>query len=390
MSTNVNQPTAPAAPRPTLARRIGRTALAATLGIVSFGALAFAGLSASTAAEPLAPSPTSTDQPPAPTKGARVVAIILGRSGSDTADVFAPYEVFSSSPSFSVYTVADTHEPAPMDGGLSVVPSYTFAELAAGRAPKPDLIVVPAVNDPFGPSEEAARTFLADYYSEGGPVLGVCAGSRLLAASGVLDGLRATSHWSRISALESSNPAVTWERGQRYLQDGRVTTTGGVTSSIAGSLKVMADLAGPAEAIRVGNLINYPGWSLDGPTAMPAQSFAVGDLAVLANAAFPWGRPSIDIQLKDGIDEIDAAALFEVYNYSQAAAVRAVSESGIVTMRHGLVIRTATGSSDQAALVPGAVESYGGLHGFDPAFEQLSRTTSPAGSLLWPRCSSTR
>ncbi len=195
---------------------------------------------------------------------------------------------------------------------------------------------------------------MTSQYRAGGRVLGICAGSRLLAASGILDGLRATSHWSRISALEASSPAVTWIRGQRYVQDGRVTTTGGVTSSIAGSLKVMADLAGAAEAARVGTLINYPGWSLDAPSAMPAQSFAVGDVPVLANAAFPWGRPTIDVQLEDGVGEIDAAALFEVYSYSQAAAATSLSKTGVITTRHGLVIRTATsGSPTHQVVVPG-------------------------------------
>ncbi|HEY3545370.1 MAG TPA: DJ-1/PfpI family protein [Propionicimonas sp.] len=378
MSPTAGQAATPAAPRPSLAGRIGRTTVAVALGIISFGALAFAGLTISRAEASPPSLPGTTGPRPTPADGAIVVAVVLGRSGSDTADAFAPFEVFGSSPAFSVYTVADSLEPAPMEGGLSVVPSYTFDDVAAGTAPAPDVIVVPAVNSPAGPEEQAARDFVTRQFRDGGRVLGICAGSRLLAASGVLDGLRATSHWSRISALEASNPAVTWIRGQRYVQDGRVTTTGGVTSSIAGSLKVMADLAGAAEATRVGTLINYPGWSLDAPSAMPAQSFAVGDVPVLANAAFPWGRPTIDVQLEDGVGEIDAAAVFEVYSYSQAASATALSKTGEITTRHGLLVRTAAiGLPKREVVVPGSVTSRGGLHGFDAAFEQLSRTTGP-------------
>lgn len=365
---------------PTLARRIGRTTVGATLGIATFAGLAVAGMSVSAAEASPAPLPANNTGPRTPTAaGKLVVAVVLGRSGSDTADVFAPYEVLTSSTAFAVYTIADTTAQASMDGGLSVVPSYTYADVAAGTAPVPDLIVVPAVNSPAGPEEQGARDFVAKQYRAGARVLGICAGSRLLAASGILDGLRATSHWSRIGALETSNPAVTWVRGQRYVQDGRVTTTGGVTSSIAGSLKVMADLAGPAEAARVGKLINYPGWSLDAPVAMPVQSFQAGELSVLANNAFPWARPEFDVQLDDGVGEIDAASLLEVYSYSQAAAANALSTTGTVTTRHGLVVRTvATGSPTHQVLVAGTVASRGGLHGFDAAFEQLSRSTNPA------------
>ncbi|HEX3201984.1 MAG TPA: AraC family transcriptional regulator, partial [Actinomycetes bacterium] len=46
-------------------------------------------------------------------------------------------------------------------------------------------------------------------------VLGVCNGSRLLAAAGLLDGRRATAHWSAIRGLERRRPQVDWVRGQR-------------------------------------------------------------------------------------------------------------------------------------------------------------------------------
>jgi hypothetical protein len=112
---------------------------------------------------------------------------------------------------------------------------------------------------------------------------------------------------------------------------------------------------------------------------MPAQSFAAGDLSVLANNAFPWARPTIDVRLDDGVGEIDAAALLEVYSYSQAAAANALSATGTVTTRHGLVVRTgATGAPTHQLVVAGVVVSKAGLHGFDAAFEQLSRTSQPA------------
>ncbi|MEB0014871.1 hypothetical protein QN416_25060, partial [Glaciimonas sp. Cout2] len=62
-----------------------------------------------------------------------------------------------------------------------------------------------------------------------------------------------------------------------------------MTSSIPGSLKVIADMAGDAEANRVGESVGYPGWKLDGPTAMPVKVFGFEDAAILMNTAFPWG-----------------------------------------------------------------------------------------------------
>jgi hypothetical protein len=69
---------------------------------------------------------------------------------------------------------------------------------------------------------------------------------------------------------------------------------------------------------------------------------------VLINTAFPWVRPTLDIELTDGVGEIDAAALFEVYTYSQATLTRAVSTTGTVRTRHGLVLSAPSRSSSAA------------------------------------------
>lgn len=367
-------------------RRIGMIALSVLIAVVSFATIVVAGIvqsgrPSSAAIPPAEPALTTAQHAAAPPPAGRfVVAVVLGESGSDAADALAPYEVLASSPFFTVYTVAASTRPADLDGGMAVAPEYTFADVESGLAPSPDLIVVPAVNLPDGPEEQAAREFIATRYAAGARVLGICAGSRLLAASGILDGLTATSHWSRIGALEQSRPEVTWVRGQRYVQDGRVTTTGGVTSGIPGTLKLIADMAGAVEATRVGTEVAYPGWSLDAPTSMAAQAFGAEDAAVLLNTAFPWSRPTITVQLNEGVGEIDAAALFAVYTYSQAATTNAASATGTVHTRHGLTIRTGLAGADDDGdtLVAGSFAGHSGFGGLDAAFEQLARTVRPS------------
>lgn len=365
-----------------LARRIGIIALAIIIAVVSFAAIVIAGIarsgepSSTPAAGRLLDHGRQHD-PPLP--GRIIVAVLLGQSGTDAADALAPYEVLASSPRFSVYTVSASARPAAVDGGMAIAPDYTFADVDSGVAPTPDLLVVPAVNQPDGPEELRAREFIADRYSHGARVLGICAGSRLLAASGILDGRTATSHWSRISALQDSRPQVTWVRGERYVQDGRITTTGGVTSGIPGTLQVIADMAGAAEATRIGGQVAYPDWSLDSPTRMPAQSFSARDAGVILNTAFPWSRPTVTIALPEGVGEIDAAALFEVYTYSQAATTEAVSATGTVRTRHGVTIHTRRAATDDdgATLIAGSFPGRAGNGGFDAAIEQLAEATSP-------------
>jgi putative intracellular protease/amidase len=355
-------------------RAFGRATLAAALTLVTAVGLLVVGAMVGTA-QPAVQDLPAPRHPGADRAGKTTVAFVLGASGSDAADVLAPFEVFASSPDVRAYTVAASSAPAALGSGLAIVPDHTFADIEQGSAPPPDLVVVPAVERPDGAEEQPARAFITASARRGARLLGVCAGARLLAASGVLDGHRATSHWSRLGALRTSRPQVDWADGVRYLQDGRITTTAGVTSGIPGSLRVLADLVGAAEAERVGRLVDYPGWRLDHETAIPARSFGAEDLGVLGNLVLPWGRPSIDVRLVDGVGELDAAALLEVYGYSQAARATAVSAAGTVTSRHGLTLRT-TLSAGRPALVAGEARSRAGRGGFDAAFEQLSRDTS--------------
>jgi putative intracellular protease/amidase len=142
-------------------------------------------------------------------EGRLAVAVVLGASGSVITDALGPYEVFARSPTFFVYTVSASRPTAMLSGGLAVVPDYSLADVDAGLAPEPDVVVVPAVAAPSGTKEVPLREWITRRVDRGAHLLGVCNGSRLLAAAGLLDGRRATAHWSRIRSLERSRPQWT-------------------------------------------------------------------------------------------------------------------------------------------------------------------------------------
>jgi putative intracellular protease/amidase len=242
------------------------------------------------------------------------------------------------------------------------------------------------------------RAWVTEQVAAGVRILSVCNGAEVLAAAGLLDERTATAHWSRLGTYAKRYPAVHWVAGKRFVQDGDITSTAGVTSGIPGALRVMADLAGPEEATRVGRLVGYPNWSLTQAPDIPTQSFASTDLPVGLNAVMPWGRPTLGIVLADGIGEIDVASSFEVYDVSYAARPIPLSATGTVTTKHGMVLHTNTVADDPtptALAVPGtagttdldptlrawanrhhvpvdAVHGAGNSPGFDGALEYLS------------------
>ena len=324
---------------PALPGRLARSLRGAALAGASVAGVSAAGALVSVrAAYPRPPraAPPEGWPPPRPVpQGRLTVAVVLGASGSVITDALGPYEVFARSPEFFVYTVS-AGPAAMLSGGLAVVPDYSLGDVDAGTAPEPDVVVIPAVVSPAGSKERPLREWLARRAGRGAHLLGVCAGSRLLAAAGLLDGHRATSHWSRLKGLQRSRPQVDWVRGQRYVQDGKITTTAGVTSGVFGALRLVQQLTGATEAQRVGRELAYPGWSLDGPTGIPAQRPAPRDLTNLLAALAPWRRPAVGVGLAEGVGELDVAAPFEVYASSFAARTVPIAAGRTVTTRHGL------------------------------------------------------
>ncbi|MFE7531713.1 DJ-1/PfpI family protein [Kitasatospora sp. NPDC057542] len=359
-------------------RRIGWVLLGTALAAASFAGIAFAGVSASMA-DSFAAAPRGSDARvwpaarPVP-EGRTTVAVAVSNEGSVATDVLAPYQVFAESQKMFVYTVAAERRVSPLSGGAHLLPDHTLAEVADGTLPEPDVVVVPAVTDPTGAGEERLRQWIVERHRKGARILGVCAGSELLATSGLLDDRDATSFWSNIGSLERSYPKVDWKRGQRYVEDGRVTTTAGVTSGTLGALRLVEELAGKAEATRIGTGLSYPGWTPDGPTTIPANHLALGDLPYAFNAAFPWLRPTTAIGLVDGVEEIDAAAAFEGYGgVSFATRTLVIGAGDTVTTRHGLVLVTRP--------------AKGGAHGADRFVVPGVKNASGLGSALgdWAR-----
>ncbi|MGH9066609.1 MAG: DJ-1/PfpI family protein [Acidimicrobiales bacterium] len=257
------------------------------------------------------------------------------------------------------------------------MPDRSLGDVDAGTAPEPDVVVIPAVVSPAGSKEQLLREWLARRAGRGAHLLGVCAGSRLLAAAGLLDGHRATSHWSRLKGLQRSRPQVDWVRGQRYVQDGKITTTtAGVTSGVFGALRLVQQLAGATEAQRVGRELAYPGWSLDGPTGIPTQRPAPRDLTNLLAALAPWRRPAVGVGLVEGASEIDVAAPFEVYATSFAARTVPIAAGRTVTTRHGLRLiaapADATAPRVDRLIVPG-------VHSLDEVSPRLAGWAAERG-----------
>jgi cyclohexyl-isocyanide hydratase len=189
-------------------------------------------------------------------------------------DITGPFEILARVPGWKVDLVAENLAPVRTDKGLMLTPTQSRATAAAS-----DLLVVPggagvddAMLDPDWTGYVRREAERASH------VFGICTGSLLLAAAGVLAGKRAGGHWQARDLLahfgvEPSN--------ERMTIDGKFYTSGGVTSGIDMALRVVADLAGEDLARRIQLAIEYdPAPPFPGGTPFTSRAETVA--AVLA------------------------------------------------------------------------------------------------------------
>ena len=200
----------------------------------------------------------------------RNVAIVVYEN-AEPLDWTGPYEVYNDAAEFGrtngerafhVYVVSKTKDKVNAQG-MWVVPSYSIED-----APKPDIVVFPG--GPSGKITEDAEFFAwAEKASKEAEIAqSVCTGAFVLGKAGLLDGLEVTTFHGAIDGLQKRFPKAEVKRGRRFVDNGRVVTTAGISAGIDGSLHVVARLLGRRVADEVANYMEYA-W-------VPEASLAMG------------------------------------------------------------------------------------------------------------------
>jgi len=211
---------------------------------------------------PLAFAQTPVQKVAAPNRlPARTLNVaVLVYPGMNSLDAMGPLEVFDTanglSPrAFNIYTLAQNSSPIlPSGSAYSLTPRFSFAD-----APRADVLVVPGASmKTIGQMEHnpALLVFLRGQ-SKAPQVMSVCTGSFLLARAGLLNGKRATTHWFVTSDMASQFPRVDMRQNVRYVEDGNLLTTAGVSSGIDGALRVVEKARGAAFAGAVARAMQY-------------------------------------------------------------------------------------------------------------------------------------
>lgn len=170
-------------------------------------------------------------------------------------DFAGPWEVFQDAyvtgrtqPAFNLYTVAETTAPIETSAGASIVPKYALA-----NAPAPKVVVVPAQSDPT----PAVKQWLVGTARQADLIMSVCTGAKILAQAGLLDGRKATTHHSSLTTLAMQYPNTTVIRGVRFVDNGSIATSAGLSAGIDLALHVVARYYGKEAARQTAYHMEY-------------------------------------------------------------------------------------------------------------------------------------
>lgn len=195
----------------------------------------------------------------------RTLVGILVFDQVEALDFAGPFEVFATtrldesrraeteSP-FDIRLIAEHRRPITTTGGMMVLPHHDFSD-----CPELDILVVPGGK---GARREIKNPVLMNWIRERSDGLsllaGVCTGAMLLGKAGLLDGLRATTHWRSLEWMRESFPEVMVVEDEFVVDAGSVITSAGISAGIDMALQLVLRYYGQEVARAAARNMEYP------------------------------------------------------------------------------------------------------------------------------------
>lgn len=205
-----------------------------------------------------------TREPLIAPKGRQIRVAFAINPGVQVIDVAGPWETFQDTytsaeaqePAFQMYTVAERLTPVRASGGLMMVPHFTI-----DTAPTPDIVVVPHFDQPtpFTAETSAIHQWIQDSHTHTALTMSICTGAFQLAKTGLLDGIPMTTNQRASDNFAKSFPRIDLRRGPRFVESGRIATSGGLSAGIDLALRVVSRYFGDVIAEQTASIMEYAG-----------------------------------------------------------------------------------------------------------------------------------
>ncbi|MCA8297768.1 DJ-1/PfpI family protein [Burkholderia sp. AU30198] len=261
-----------------------------------------------------------------------LVAIVADNAGTETTDFIVPYAILKTSGAADVIAVSADEGEVELMPALRMLADTTFERFDAATPAGADVVIVPALHRADSP---AVLAWLRKQAAAGATMVAICDGAEVLANAGLLRHRTATAHWYSRDGLRRRFADTTWIDDRRYVMDGNVMTTTGVSASIPASLALVSALAGPAAARETARRVGAQAWSdvHDGRRfALTARAVAVA----LTNRVAFWRHETFDLPVENGFDELPVALTADAWARTWRSDVVATADARVIASRHGL------------------------------------------------------
>ncbi len=175
--------------------------------------------------------------------------------GVEILDFSGPSEVFGSAPGFKPFVVAFKKEPVVAQGFVTITPQYSIDD-----CPPTDILVFPGGGTGSVMNEQRLVDWIKERAQTTQVVMSVCTGAGLLSKAGLLDGMEVTTFHGYLEELQKITPMAKVLAETRFVDNGQIITTAGVSAGTDGALHVVAKIKGEAAAEATAFYMEYDRW----------------------------------------------------------------------------------------------------------------------------------
>lgn len=273
-----------------------------------------------------------------------VIAVVAQNRMTELADFVVPLGVLRRSGVAEVLALATSPGPVQLMPALRILPQATSDEFSQRYPQGADYLIVPAVHDS---AEPTLLAFVRAQAAQGATIIGICDGVLVLGNAGLLHGRRATGHWYSRQQRREDYPDARWEENRRYVADGKVITTSGVTAALPLSLALVQAIAGKSRAAMLAREFGAQDWS----PRHDSQRFSLGAngyLTAAGNYLALWSHETFSAPLEPGFDEVSLALAVDAWARTFRTEVRSSAADPVTSA--GNLLFLADQADDRPAL----------------------------------------
>jgi transcriptional regulator GlxA family with amidase domain len=287
-----------------------------------------------------------------------LIAVLTLNAATEVADLLSTYGVLARANVADVTVVSERAEPIRLEplsygapvklssAALWIEPQSTLRAFDERYPDGADYVIVPAIEPRDDP---AVTSWIISQHRRGAKIVAVCNGALTLAAAGLLDGRRATAHWSGIPHLRREYPTMQWVQNRRYVVDGGVMTTTGITAAVPAMVALVEAIAGRAKAEQLAADLGLSHWD-ERHRSLDFRLTGEHRKTFLRNLLSFWRHETVAVPIEDGVDAVALGLIIDTYaRTGLVKAVTAGGEGDAVQSRHGLMIHPSVPAEDAAA-----------------------------------------